>query len=355
MKVLSVIGARPQFVKAAVVSQAIAQHGITEILVHTGQHFDANMSDAFFADLDLPTPHYNLDIHSLSHGAMTGRMMEALETIMQKEQPDWLLVYGDTNSTLAAALAAAKLHIPIAHVEAGLRSYNRAMPEEINRIVTDQLSTLLFVPTPLATHCLAKEGITQGVHLIGDVMADAVMQYQAKAEAQSQVLARNALQPGGYYLATIHRPSNTDDAGTLAAILQAFTTLDAPVVLPLHPRTKSRIKTFDLRGYLAHPNIKVIPPASYLDMLMLEKHCRAVVTDSGGIQKEAYLSRQPCFTLRPETEWKETVEAGWNRLVTAVGLRDAIAQFQPPTAWPTLYGDGKAAHKVARLLLSSPK
>jgi len=353
MKVLSVIGARPQFVKAAVVSRALVAHGITEILVHTGQHFDANMSDVFFKDLDLPTPDHNLDIHSLGHGAMTGRMMEALEALMLTEQPDWLLVYGDTNSTLAGALVAAKLHIPIAHVEAGLRSYNRAMPEEVNRIVTDQLSELLLVPTPTAIDCLAKEGITQGVHLIGDVMMDAVVTYQVKAEFNSTVLADQHLQPEGYYLATVHRPGNTDDPAKLSAILKAFAELDAPVVLPLHPRTEGRIKSFALDAQLAHANIRLIPPANYLDMLMLEKNCRAIVTDSGGIQKEAYLSRRPCFTLRPETEWTETVEAGWNQLVTPQNLIESIAQFQPPTDWPNLYGDGKAAEQVASLLLAS--
>lgn len=352
LKVMSVIGARPQFVKAAVVSQALKAQNIQEILVHTGQHFDANMSDVFFKDLDLPTPDHNLDIHSLGHGAMTGRMMEALETLMLAEKPDWLLVYGDTNSTLAGALVAAKLHIPIAHVEAGLRSYNRAMPEEVNRLLTDQLSELLFVPTPLAIDCLEKEGITQGVHLIGDVMMDAVLTYQVKAEKCSTVLADQRLRPDGYYLATVHRPGNTDNSDKLRAILDAFGELDAPVVLPLHPRTQGRIKEFSLENQLAHPNIRRIPPANYLDMLMLEKHCRGVVTDSGGIQKEAYLCRRPCFTLRPETEWKETVEAGWNQLVTAEELVGAIAAFTPPDTWPNLYGDGNAATQVAKLLLT---
>lgn len=352
MKVLTVIGARPQFVKAAVVSQALKQKGVQEILVHTGQHFDATMSDAFFHDLDLPAPDYNLGIHSLGHGAMTGRMMEALENLLQENPPDWLLVYGDTNSTLAGALVAAKLHVPIAHVEAGLRSYNRAMPEEINRVVTDQLSTLLFAPTPLAVDCLQQEGITQGVHLIGDVMMDAVLQYQAKAGLSSDILATQNINPNGYYLATVHRPSNTDTQPQLAAILNALSQLDAPVVLPLHPRTENRVKAFNLVSLLDHPNIKLIPPANYLDMLVLEKHCRAVITDSGGIQKEAYLSRKPCFTLRTETEWKETVETGWNQLVTAETLISVIAEFQTPNTWPELYGNGQAAHQVADLLLS---
>ena len=354
MKVLTVVGARPQFVKAGVVSQTLRTEGIHEILVHTGQHFDTTMSEVFFRDLEIPAPDHSLGIHCLGHGAMTGRMMEALETLVEQEAPDWLLVYGDTNSTVAGALVAAKLHIPIAHVEAGLRSYNRKMPEEINRIVTDQLSTLLFAPTQLAIDCLQQEGIVNGVHLIGDVMMDAVLAYQAKAEQTSQVMEEQQLTSEQFYLATIHRPSNTDDSQQLSSILEALATLPYPVVVPLHPRTKSRIEQFNLTEKLDQANIKAIPPANYLDMLVLEKHCRGVITDSGGLQKEAYLSQRPCFTLRSETEWKETVEAGWNQLVSPQNLHHNIANFVRPSAWPSLYGDGQAAHKIAQLLLHDP-
>ena len=353
MKILTVLGARPQFIKASVVSHAFQIAGIQEILVHTGQHFDTSMSDVFFRDLGIPDPDYHLGIHSLNHGVMTGRMMEALETLVLKENPDWLLVYGDTNSTLAGALVAAKLHVPVAHIEAGLRSYNREMPEEINRVVTDQLSTLLFAPTPLAVECLTKEGITQGVYMTGDVMMDATLQYQTKAEEISTILTDHDLEPNQFYLATIHRPSNTDDRLRLSSILDALSQLNLPVIFPLHPRTKKLVQNFGLEEKLK--SLKVVPPATYLDMLVLEKNAKLIITDSGGIQKEAFLARKPCFTLRTETEWVETLESGWNTLVEPNHIQTTIQQFVQPKTWPSLYGDGQASSTIVQILTKELK
>ncbi|MBW4612837.1 MAG: UDP-N-acetylglucosamine 2-epimerase (non-hydrolyzing) [Desmonostoc vinosum HA7617-LM4] len=353
MKIVTILGARPQFIKASVVSYALVNAGIEEIIIHTGQHFDSLMSDIFFQDLDLPQPHYHLNIHSLNHGAMTGRMMEQIESLLlQQELPDWICVYGDTNSTLAGALVAAKLHIPLAHIEAGLRSFNRQMPEEVNRVVTDHLAQLLFAPTPLAVECLQKEGIFSGVHLVGDVMMDAIITYQVKAQQTSNILAKYQLHPEEFYLATIHRPSNTDNQHRLSAILESFNKLDYPVVFPIHPRTAAQIRTTGLNHYLEQQSIIAIPPVSYLDMLMLESACKAVVTDSGGIQKEAYILGRPCFTMRDETEWKETVDVGWNHLVQPETLNDAIANFTIPKEAPKLYGSGDAADQIAKLLLA---
>lgn len=350
MNIVTILGARPQFIKASVVSSAFASAGINEIIIHTGQHFDSLMSDVFFQDLDLPQPHYHLNIHSLNHGAMTGRMMEKVEEILLQEKPDWVCVYGDTNSTLAGALVAAKLHIPLAHIEAGLRSYNRQMPEEVNRIVTDHLSQLLFAPTPVAVDCLQKEGILQGVHLVGDVMMDAILNYQILAQQKSDILAKYQLKKNEFYLATIHRPSNTDDRHRLSSILESFTQLDRTVVFPIHPRTQSQINKMDLNHYLATDSIVAIPPVSYLDMIVLESNCLSVITDSGGIQKEAYIFQRPCFTLRNETEWKETVEVGWNKLVQPDTLSEAVTNFTLPSQYPKLYGNGDAAKIITGIL-----
>ncbi|OLP16485.1 UDP-N-acetylglucosamine 2-epimerase [Leptolyngbya sp. 'hensonii'] len=351
MKIATVLGARPQFIKASVVSQAFAQAGLEEVIIHTGQHFDAKMSDIFFQDLDLPQPHHHLEIHSLNHGAMTGRMMERLEELLIADRPDWICVYGDTNSTLAGALVGAKLQIPIAHVEAGLRSYNRGMPEEINRVVTDHLSALLFAPTPLAVDCLQQEGISAGVHLVGDVMMDTVCRYREKAKTGSFILEHLNLETQPFYLVTIHRPANTDRRDRLEAILQSLTQLDHPVVFPLHPRTRGRIEAMDLTDYLAHPALRMTSPASYLDMLKLQATCQAVITDSGGVQKEAYMLRRPCFTLRQETEWRETIDSGWNQLVEPEDLPQKIRNFIPPVQWDSLYGEGNASGKIAEILL----
>ncbi|MEZ5411889.1 MAG: UDP-N-acetylglucosamine 2-epimerase (non-hydrolyzing) [Acidimicrobiales bacterium] len=350
MRIMTVMGARPQFVKAAAVSRALASAGLSEVLVHTGQHFDPDMSDTFFDELGLPEPAYNLGVHGLNHGAMTGRMMEAIEGVMVEFRPDVMLVYGDTNSTLAGALVAAKLGVSVAHVEAGLRSYNLAMPEEINRALTDRISTFLFAPTPLAVQCLEREGIVDGVHMVGDVMMDAVVHHRDRAIRLSTVLADHGLRVGEFYLATLHRPSNVDEPDRLREILDALMGLDAEVAIPLHPRTRAQIVACDLGERLATTRFRVLPPASYLDMLALEHGCRAVITDSGGVQKEAYIQRRPCFTLRAETEWHETVDAGWNRLVEPENLGSAVRNFVQPAEWPPLYGDGQAAQRIVAVL-----
>jgi UDP-GlcNAc3NAcA epimerase len=339
MKVVTVVGARPQFIKAAAVSRAIqafnekhSERRIQEILVHTGQHYDYFMDRVFFEELQLPKPDYHLRIGSGSHGKQTGRMLERIEAVLQKEEPEVVVVYGDTNSTLAGALAAVKLNIPVAHVEAGLRSYNRAMPEEINRLLTDHLSTILFCPTPQAIRNLSKEGVKdggrRGVKRVGDVMYDSILHYSKLAEMKSTILRDlNLLSPDdsyalnselktpNYYLATLHRPQNTDDPKRLRSILGILDEIgkDAPVILPLHPRTKKMMEAYHLRT--ASKRIKLIEPVSYLDMLKLEKNAKAILTDSGGVQKEACWFRVPCFTLRDETEWVETVKKGWNVLV----------------------------------------
>lgn len=338
--ILTVVGARPQFIKAAAVSRALASAGMREVLVHTGQHFDTSMSGIFFAELGIPQPAYNLDIHSAGHGAMTGRMLEKLETVMLAEMPDIVLVYGDTNSTVAGAMAAAKLHIPIAHVEAGLRSFNRRMPEELNRIVTDHLSTHLFCPTEAAVANLANEGIRSGVHAIGDVMYDICLITARRAEENSSILQRLNLAPKSYAVATIHRAENTDDPARFAKVLAWLENAAraAPIVMPLHPRTAKLIKSLERKLV----NIRLIDPLGYLDMTRLVHQSAAVFTDSGGLQKEAYFHRVPCVTLRDETEWVETIAVGWNRLWIGPDYaeRREISDF----------GDGHAAEKLVALL-----
>ncbi|RME97643.1 MAG: UDP-N-acetylglucosamine 2-epimerase (non-hydrolyzing) [Chloroflexi bacterium] len=343
MKILTVVGARPQFIKAAPVSRALRQAGHTEFLVHTGQHYDYGMSQVFFDEMGIPAPDANLGIGSGSHGAQTGQMLAALEGVMLEQQPERVLVYGDTNSTLAGALAAVKLHIPVAHVEAGLRSFNRQMPEEHNRVLTDHCADLLFCPTQTAVDNLAAEGITAGVHRVGDTMYDAVLQFSAVARQKSSILQDLGLEPGGYLLATVHRPYNTDVPENLAAILSAFEEIGEPVVFPAHPRTRKMLEKFNLNSDIE--NLKLIEPVGYLDMLMLEQHARLLLTDSGGMQKEAYFFGVPCVTLRPETEWVETVEAGWNVLVGAnrAQIVAAAQNFVRPPAHPSLYGDGHSA------------
>ncbi|MBF2066457.1 MAG: UDP-N-acetylglucosamine 2-epimerase (non-hydrolyzing) [Calothrix sp. C42_A2020_038] len=352
MKITTILGARPQFVKASVVSNAFKNSGIKETIIHTGQHFDAQMSDIFFQDLNLPQPNHHLNIHSLNHGAMTGRMMEQIESLLLEDKPDWVCVYGDTNSTIAGALVAAKLNIPIMHIEAGLRSYNREMPEEINRVVTDHLAKLLLAPTQLAVECLKKEGIYTGVHCVGDVMMDAILTFNNRARETSDILNKYKLCPQSFYLATIHRPSNTDNCQRLSAILENLTKLNLPVVFPIHPRAQAKIEQHSLSHYLSNHKIIAIPPVSYLDMLMLESNCCAIVTDSGGVQKEAYIFQRPCFTLRNETEWKETLDVGWNHLVQPENLSDAIINFTQPSQSPALYGNGNACKKIVEILTS---
>ncbi|MCC6772658.1 MAG: UDP-N-acetylglucosamine 2-epimerase (non-hydrolyzing) [Gemmatimonadaceae bacterium] len=351
MKVLTIVGARPQFIKAWPVGRALQAAGIVEHLVHSGQHYDDQMSQVFFDEMGIRAPDQNLEVGSGAHGAQTGRMLIALEQVMEAERPDWVLVYGDTNTTLAGAVAACKLHIPIAHVESGLRSYNRRMPEEHNRVLTDHCSSLLLCPTQTAVDNLTREGVTEGVHLVGDVMYDAVVHFGAVARARSQVLSRTEVQEGAYYLATIHRPYNTDDPDRLVGLLTALDQLDAPVVLPMHPRTHARLATHRRDG--AFQQLRIIPPVGYLDMLRLEHGARAVVTDSGGVQKESYFFGVPCFTLRPETEWVETVQSGWNTLAGDDGaeLSALVAGWQRPTLPPPpFFGSGDAAVRIAALL-----
>lgn len=336
--VLSVVGARPQFIKAAPVSRALAAVGIAEIMVHTGQHFDDAMSARFFREFDMPAPKHHLAIHSLSHGAMTGRMLESIEAILLQEKPALMLVYGDTNSTLSGALAAAKLGIPIAHVEAGLRSFNRAMPEEINRVMTDHLSALLFCPTSTAVAHLARENIHHGVIHVGDVMMDATLAALARAAKHSTILTKLGLAPRRYALATLHRAENTDDETQFATVLAWLEAQCATqtVVMPVHPRTR---KLLDAKG-VAPQNLRLIEPLAYLDMAWLLHHASMLYTDSGGLQKEAYFHRVPCVTLRDETEWLETVEAGWNRLWT-------VPDYQPRRDIEE-YGKGDASAKIAQ-------
>jgi UDP-GlcNAc3NAcA epimerase len=348
-KIVTIVGARPQFVKAGVVSRAL-QGSFHEVLVHTGQHYDLNMSDVFFRELELAAPAYNLGVGSGTHGVQTGRMLEAIEAVLLTERPDRLLIYGDTNSTLAGALAAAKLHIPIAHVEAGLRSFNREMPEEINRVVADHLSDRLFAPTETAVVNLKNEGITGGVHRVGDVMYDTFLIGSRLAPERSKILKELKLQPKEFLLLTLHRAENTDDFSRLKAILEALAGLDQTVVFPIHPRTRNKLQEAGI--VLPDGALHLIDPVGYFDMVMLELNSAAVFTDSGGVQKEAYMAGVPCITLRGETEWVETVTAGWNKIVGAdpALIRAAARLDWVATEHPLLYGDGNAAGKIAVVL-----
>ena len=353
MKILTVVGARPQFVKAAAVSR-ILRETHTEVLLHTGQHYDERMSEVFFRELGIPEPDYNLEVGSAGHSVQTGEMLIRMEPIFEKEKPDWVMVYGDTNSTLAGALVASKLHIPVAHVEAGLRSFNREMPEEINRVLTDHVSQLLFCPAQKAVDNLNLEGVTSGVHAVGDVMYDAVLRHSEEAEKRSSILSVLGLKSKQYLLATVHRASNVDDTEKLMGILGTFTMLGETVAFPVHPRTRKAIQT---AGFSLGENIKLVDPVGYLDMLWLEKNARMILTDSGGVQKEAYWFGTPCVTLREETEWVETVEAGWNVVVGVERGRilNAVRGFAAPSARPDLFGDGRASQKIVRLLESETK
>jgi UDP-N-acetylglucosamine 2-epimerase len=344
--VLSVVGARPQFVKAAPLSRALRRR-VREVLVHTGQHYDREMSGAFFDELQIPRPDRDLGVGSASHGRMTALMLERLEAAMLELRPDLVVVFGDTNSTLAGALAAAKLHIPVAHVEAGLRSFDMRMPEEVNRRLTDHVSRLLFCPTPAAVRNLRREGITRGVHRVGDVMMDAVLENLARARRSR---ASGAAEASPYYLATLHRQENVDDPRRLRAIVGALEALGRPVLLPLHPRTRERLRSLEL---VPRPPLRLLPPASYLEMLLLTSGARVVLTDSGGLQKEAFILGRPCVTLRETTEWVETLAGGANRLVGASPARIAAAvraiERRPPRpgAAKRLYGRGRASEAIA--------
>src|SRR3989442_6978367 len=349
VKIASVVGARPQFIKAAPVSREIRQHH-EEILVHTGQHYDENMSDVFFETLDIPRPNYTLGVGSASHGRQTADMMRGLEEVLEKENPNFLLVYGDTNSTLAGALVAAKMGIPLGHVEAGLRSFNRQMPEEVNRVVADHLSSLLFAPTETAVENLTREGITRGVHMVGDVMYDVALQ-SAQAARSRDILSRLSLTRGEYLLVTLHRPQNVDERETLSAIVEALVHAGRPVVFPVHPRTRKNLVAFDLWDRL-QAKVKAIEPVDYLDFIVLLMRSSKVVTDSGGAPKEAYFFRLPCGTLPDETEWIETLEDGLNGLLRTETdeILPAIEKFNPEGTKSKSFGDGHAAEKIARIL-----
>lgn len=350
MKILTIVGARPQFIKAAPLSRALREAGNQEILLHTGQHYDAAMSQIFFDELGIPTPDIHLAIGSGPHGQQTGRMLEAIEKEMVQQKPDKVLVYGDTNSTLAGALAAAKLNIPVAHIEAGLRSFNRKMPEEHNRVLTDHCSTFLFCPTQTAVDNLSNEGIIQNVHLVGDPMLDATLHYLPIAEQKSSVLRDHNLDSGQYFLATLHRPSNVDDPATLIHLLETFDQLSLPVLFPVHPRTKSKIDELNK----IYPNIVQIHPVGYLDMLMLLNHAKALLTDSGGLQKEAHFLKTPCITLREETEWIETLENNANQLTgpNAPKILQALDNLPHPSVFNanTTFGDGSSALQTTQIL-----
>ena len=350
MKIASIVGARPNFIKLAPVDKELQRQGLDHIIIHTGQHYNYEMDRVFFDDMGIPSPDYHLGIGSGSHGFQTGEMLKKVEEALIAEKPEAAIVYGDTNTTLAGGLAAAKLHIKCAHIEAGLRSYDKDMPEEINRVLVDHCSDLLLCPTQTAADNLKKEGLTENVYLVGDVMVDAQRDCQRIAAEKSQILKSLKLEDRDYFLATVHRASNTDDKNNLAAIAMALEAL-GDVVFPCHPRTEKYLKDFGLWKHLTE-RINVIKPVGYLDMLLLEKNAQKIITDSGGVQKEAYFFAVPCLTLRRETEWIETVETGWNRLVgddlaSIVGL---ARDFRPTGSLPPLFGDGHAAERIAALL-----
>jgi UDP-N-acetylglucosamine 2-epimerase len=349
-KIVSIIGARPQFVKAGPLSKELRKQFI-EILVHTGQHYDYGMSDIFFEELDIPKPDYNLGICGGTHGKMTGEMLKSIEEVLLMERPDAVIVYGDTNSTLAGSLAAVKRNIPVGHVEAGLRSYNRKMPEEINRILSDQISKWLFIPSEVAKQNLKKEGITEGVYIVGDIMCDVVISNSKRADEHSKIIDKLGLVKQKYFLATVHRPENTDYKDRLSEIFDIFASTAGKIIFPIHPRTKNKVQEYGIK----YPdNILVVDPLGYLDMLQLMQNAEAILTDSGGIQKEAYYLNIPCITLRDESEWTETITAGWNFIVgadkekfnTAFKELDKVKK----KAHPSLYGDGKTAEKIVEVL-----
>ncbi|MFN3491051.1 MAG: non-hydrolyzing UDP-N-acetylglucosamine 2-epimerase [Anaerolineales bacterium] len=346
--IATVVGARPQFIKAAPVSRAL-KDSFQEILIHTGQHYDYGMSDVFFEEMQMQKPNFHLGIGGGSHSEQTGKMLIELEKVFNTIKPNMVLVYGDTNSTLAGALAAAKANTPVAHIEAGLRSYNRAMPEEINRVLTDHISTFLFCPTDVAVKNLEKEGIVSGVHQVGDVMFDALLHNLTLARKKSDILSRLHIAKGEYALATIHRAANTDDKEKLKSILNGLAGLETRIILPLHPRTRKMMSEWNLS---VKNNIHLIEPVGYFDMLILQENANCILTDSGGVQKEAYLLGVRCITLREETEWVETVQAGWNTLAGANSqlIQEAFANWFPKTERTKFYGNGDASLKIAEVL-----
>ncbi len=351
MKIVTVLGARPQFIKHCPTGKAIRALGMEDVIIHTGQHYDREMSEFFFVELQIPQPAFNLGIGSGTQARQMAAMMENLEKLLTEINPDLLLVHGDTNSTLAGALTAVKLGIPVAHNEAGMRSYNRAMPEEINRVLTDHCSSLLFCPTPTPAENLRREGIIEGVHLIGDVQYDVSLLHFEHAVQNSKITQGLSISTGDYILVTLHRPYTVDDPERLKKLFAIFANLKERIILPLHPRTKARLKEFAIS---VPRNVVIIAPVGYLDMMALEISARMIMTDSGGVQKEAYYHGVPCLTLRPETEWIETVQAGWNRVVDtdAEKIMESAGNRWWPDDRPPIFGDGKAAEKLATAMLN---
>lgn len=354
-KILSIIGARPQFVKMALLSWELRKH-FKEIVLHTGQHYDLNMSDVFFRDLKLPKVNYNLEVGSTTQARQTAQIMELIEFVIKKEKPDLAIIYGDTNSTIAGALAATKLHIPVAHVEAGMRSYNRRMPEEINRVVSDHISDLLFCSTKSAAEILKKEGIKKGVHFVGDVMYDLQFKTQkslADKKINNDILRKLELTPKEYILATVHRQENTDEKDNLQNIFRAFEEINQTIVYPIHPRTRKFIRLQRMETYVKKiKNLKIINPTSYSETISLEQNAKVILTDSGGVQKEAYMAQVPCVTLREETEWVETVQSGWNKLAGTDVKKIArfVKNFPKPKSHPNFLGKGEAYLKISQII-----
>jgi UDP-GlcNAc3NAcA epimerase len=358
VKIVTVVGARPQFIKASTVSRAIAEYNmgcdgrrIEEVIIHTGQHYDSNMSDIFFEEMNIPLPNYTLNIGGGSHGAMTGRQLESIEKVLLDESPDCVVVYGDTNSTLAGALAATKLHIPVAHIEAGLRSYNRKMPEEVNRVLTDHISSIHFTTSDVANQNLLAEGISKScLHMVGDVMFDAALYYSELCKKPDLAILDN-VGPKGFLLGTIHRAENTDSIERMKSIFYGLSQLDRLIILPLHPRTAKKLSEF---GIEIADNIYIADPLGYLEMVWLEKNAKVILTDSGGVQKEAYYHQTPCITIRDETEWVELVDAGYNVLVPAEAIEICLAVEKmlkiSGFTVNALYGDGKSAKKIVKYL-----
>ena len=348
MKIISIVGARPEFIQATPVSRALRKNH-QEILVHTGQHYDYLMSQTFFDELGIPAPDYNLEVGSGSHAGQTAEILVRFEEVVLTEKPDLVIVRGDTNSTLAGALVASKLHIPTVHIEAGERSFDRRMPEEINRLVADQLSSAYFCVSQTAVSQLAKDGITKNVFWVGDVMLDANISNRPLARQKSTILSKLELVPGQYSLVTVHRAANTDDPARLANIVKALSKVDETVIFPVHPRTRGVLQNLNAQF---GENVRLIEPVGYYDMMVLEENARMIATDSGGVQREAYFMRKPCLTLRDETEWTETVQVGWNKLV-GVGVETILNEwknFTPPAEQPPIFGNGTAGEKIANIL-----
>jgi UDP-N-acetylglucosamine 2-epimerase len=348
MKIISIVGARPEFIQATPVSRAL-RRSHQEILVHTGQHYDYQMSQTFFDELGIPAPDYNLEVGSGSHARQTSEILVRMEEVFLKENPDRVIVRGDTNSTLAGALAASKLHIPVVHIEAGERSFDRRMPEEVNRLVADQLASIFFCVSQTAVKHLEAEGIHSHVHWVGDVMFDAMLANRPLARQKSQIVSSLDLTPGKYGLVTVHRAANTDDPARLKNIITALNAVGETVVFPAHPRTRKALHNLDVQF---SASLKVIEPVGYFDMMMLEENARLIATDSGGVQREAYFMRKPCLTLRDETEWTETVQVGWNKLVgvEVQEILHAWSSFTPPAEYPPIFGDGTAGEQIAEIL-----